>query len=190
MSVEQQMIYQDKSFRILGAKQELIVHPSAFGMVPINKASLQVPFFSEFHIEEYRLILDKLQVFHADHVSAISYKEETSVKGTKIIYNGTILVGSNVVKEYYIKDKLACFSYQYVYEFVFDQGVLITTIDQSKAMLKIRKNIDMGLRNLSKGRDIRCIKRFLNAALIGDYNTFSLPGRRMKYIKDMQGNYE
>lgn len=187
MSIEQQIVYHDESYKVLGAEQEVIVHPSVFGILPLNKASLQQPFSSEFHIEDYRLILDKLTLMSEDHLKVCSCEKDDY--GCEVSYNGAVLIGSNLVNEYYFKGKIACFSYQNVYELVFDNGRLMTTIDQSKAMLRIRKNIDLGLRSLNNNRDLRCIKRFLNAALVGDYNTFQFSGRRLKYIKTMQKNY-
>ncbi len=190
MNIEQQIIYKDKLFQTLGTEQEFIIHPSAFGLMPLNKNALQLPFQCEFYLEDYQLTLRNLQVCDEESLIACSYEDKPEYEGIKVMYSGAVLIGADLVKEYYIKDKLACFSYQKVYELVFDNGRLTTTIDQSKAMLKIRKNIDTGLRTLSKGRDLRCIKRFLNSSLIGDYNAFFLPFRRMKYLKVMQEDYQ
>jgi len=190
MSSEQRIVYHENQYNILAVEQEFVVHPSVFGLLPLHKAALNQPFTSQLHIEDYKLILDKLELVNDETLSACSSDEEKVSLGTTISYQGTILIGANLVQEYYIEDKLACFSYQKVYELVFDKGQLITTIDQSKAMLKIRKNIDTGLRNLSKNRDLRCIKRFLNSSLVGDYKAFLFAGRRLKYVKNMQGDYQ
>jgi len=190
MSPEQRIVYHDNLYNIIGVEQEFVVHPSVFGLLPLHKAAMQQPFTSQLHVEDYKLILDKLELVNDETLSACSCEEEKEILSTDVSYQGTILIGTNLVQEYYIGNKLACFSYQKVYELVFKNGLLITTIDQSKAMLKIRKNIDAGLRNLSKSRDIRCIKKFLNSSLVGDYKSFLFAGRRLKYVKNMQEDYQ
>ena len=190
MKVEQQMIFQDHEFLVLQAEQEFIIHPSAFGKLPIKKSVLQQSFYCKYQVEEYHLILNKMECVEENNLTATAMKEDSTVEGLSLYYDGTILIGSNLVKEYYIKDQLAWFSYQNVYELVFDKGTLITTIDQSKAMLKVRKNIDTGLRSLNNRRDIRCINRFLHSALVGEYKEFILPVLRMSYLKAMKKDYQ
>jgi hypothetical protein len=108
-----------------------------------------------------------------------------------VSYNGTLLIGTDLIKEYSLKgNKTACFSYQNVKELVFEDGVLITTVDQNKAMLRIRKNLELGLRNLTASRDLRCIRRFMNSAFVGDYKPFKLPVNRFKYLQDMKNVYD
>ncbi len=190
MCSEQQIIYRDKLYHILNTEQEFIVHPSVFGMLPLNKTALLEPFNYQLHIEEYKLLLDKLELVNVEQLSACSYEEEKDSVGTLVPFTGTILIGAGLTKEYYIKDKLACFSYQKVYELVFDKGMQITTVDQSKAMQKIRKNIDAGLRNLENKRDIRCIKRFLNSSFVGDYKSYFFRGKLLKHLKNMREDYQ
>jgi hypothetical protein len=189
MDFEQQMIYLDKNYKVLGVEQEFIIHPAVFDMLPISKASLQCPFSCDFQIKDYHLILNRIKL----------PKEETTGEGTdklyefydcNISYTGAVLIGANLVKEYYMKNgKLACFSYQNVFELVFRDGILKTTVDQSKAMLRIRKNIELGLRNLNNGRDLRCIKRFINSSFVGDYESKLLKYRRIKHLKEMKKEY-
>jgi hypothetical protein len=107
-----------------------------------------------------------------------------------VSYNGAILIGSKPVKEYAMKgENPTCFSYQNVMELIFEDGILITSVDHSKKMLRIRKNIELGLRNLTVNRDIRCIRRFMNSSFIGDYKTFRLIGSRMRYLKELKKDY-
>lgn len=195
MILEQEIIYFDKKYHILNAEQEFIVHPAAFGLLPLTKVSLQSPFTCEFHIEDYRLIMDRLTIVNDTAGNAGMGKMEENdmeceMNDCQIPYTGAILIGSRPVREYYRKDgKLACFSYQNVFELVFEEGILKTTIDQSKAMLRIRKNIELKFRSLNSSRDLRCIKHFMNTSFIGDYKTFILPYNRMKYLKEMKKKY-
>lgn len=195
MNIEQQIIYLNKKYRILDAEQEYIVHPAAFGLLPLSKASLKTYFSCDFYIKDYHLILEKLTVPAEVLSSPDSVNAEESVSLNKpencpIPYNGAILIGANPGKEYFMKPgKLACFSYQKVLELVFKNGILTTTVDQSKAMLRIRKNLENDLRSLNNSRDLRCIRHYINSSLVGDYKKFMLKGRRYKYLKAMKIKY-
>ncbi|MDD3174586.1 MAG: hypothetical protein PHF63_13160 [Herbinix sp.] len=195
MNFEQHMAYLGKNYIILNTEQEFIIHPAALGLLPLTNASLQSSFSCDFHMENYRLILDNITLLNEDlsKLSGISMEggnKKIAFNGCKVSYSGTVLIASDQVKEYYMNGQsLACFSYQKVLELVFEDGILITTIDQSKAMQRIRKNIELGLRSLNKSRDLRCIKRFINSSFVGDYKTFLLANNRLKYLKEMKKDY-
>lgn len=192
MELEQQIYIADKSYKILEIEREYIVHPAAFGLLPLSIASLQTPFSCTFHIEDYHLILDNITLNNNDYNNLRSSETEKQfeIQNCKVTYSGAILIGSNLVKEYTMKGvKPTCFSYQNVKELVFEDGILITTIDQNRAMLRIRKNIDMGLRSLTSKRDIHCIRRFMNTSFIGEYKPFRFLNSRMRYLKDMKKNF-
>jgi hypothetical protein len=194
MSMEQQLLYLNKNYKILSAEQEYIVHPAVFDLVPLSAASLQCSFISNFQLKDYRLTLDKLLLGNVEAMNLAGIKSEVTEKKAifqdlSVSYTGAILIGADLVKEYFLKGNLACFSYQSVFELVFEDGVLITTIDQSKAMLRIRKNIELGFRSLYNNRDIRCIKHFMNSSLVGDYKAFKFNTSRLKYVKDMKKDY-
>lgn len=187
MNQEQQIIYLDKNYKILLMEQEFIVHPAAFGLVPLSKANAQCSFSCTYHIEDFRLYLDKITVYDSDN-----NQKQYDFGQTPVPYNGAILIGENQIKDYSLKgnSRPACFSYQNVLELVFEDGVLITTVDQNKAMGRIRKNLELGLRSLSVNRDLRCIRRFMNSAFVGDYKAFKLPVIRMKYLREMKEDYD
>jgi hypothetical protein len=192
--MEQQLLYINKNFKILSAEQEYIIHPAVFDLVPLTAASLQCSFISNFQLKDYRLTLDKLLLGTVESLSLAEIKSEVIEKKAilqdfPVCYTGAILIGADLVKEYYNKGNLSFFSYQNVFELVFEDGVLITTVDQSKAMLRIRKNIELGFRSLYNNRDNRCIKRFINSSLVGDYKMFRFNTSRLNYVKDMKKYY-
>jgi hypothetical protein len=190
MNIEQKIIYSDRIYQVLNAEGEYMIHPAAFGLLPLSKASLLRSFSSEFMIENFHLKLNKIVLKNEDKAEDVEGYQSNELYGCRVFYSGTILIGENMVREYYSKGgKLACFSYQNVYELVFEDGILVTTVDQSKAMQRIRKNLELGLRTLNHGRDYRCIMHFINASLVGDYKSFKLPGSRYKYLKNMRNNY-
>ncbi len=195
MIIEQKLNYQNMEFTILAAEQELIIHPIALGYLSYSSASLQCPFSSRFAIKDYRLHLLSLELGsnEATNLGGVwieDYNQRHSFDAFPIAYNGAILIGMTPIKEYYMKgDTPSFFSFQRVIELVFENGVLITTVDQSKAMLRIRKNIELGLRSLNKKRDKNCIKRFMNSTFVGDYRPFRFQYNRMNYIKNMKKKY-
>ncbi len=195
MKIEQSLNYSDTKFHILAAEQEFIVHPVAFGYLPYNAASLQCAYRCSYQVRDYKLYLECLEIgsneaLNLGGVRMEVYAQQHEFSDFPVSYNGAVLIGENPVKEYYLNSEVpACFSYQKVIELVFDQGVLITTIDQSKAMLRIRKNIELGLRSLTKKRDVRCINRFITSAFVGDYKPFRFSYARMNYIKEMKKDY-
>lgn len=195
MNLEHQLNFSNKNYKIIGIEQEFIIHPTALGLLPLTTASLQATFSCTFHIEAYHLFLDKLILSNSDNGTPGASKADMNEKqyvfqNCPIAYNGAVLIGTNKGKEYSLKgNKPACFSYQNVLELVFEDGVLITTIDQSRAMSRVRKNLELGLRSLTDNRDNRCINRFLNSSFIGDYKRFHLNYNRMKYLKEMKADY-
>jgi hypothetical protein len=185
MNLEQQLIYSNKEYIIISTEQEFIIHPTAIGLLPMTKTSLQCSFSTLFHILDFQLMLDNL-VLNNQEAEERYYEFDHC----KVSYNGAILIGADLVKEYYQKSgKLSCFSYQKVFELVFEDGILITAIDQSKAMSRIRKNLELGLRSLSKSRDLQCINRFISSSFVGDYKVFRIPHSRVKYLKGMKNDY-
>ncbi len=195
MNIVQIMNYKNTEYTILAAEQECIIHPIALGYLPNSAASLQCSFSSHFLLKDYRLQLSRLDLFtnEAMKLGGIhmeGYSQKHSFEEFPVSYNGAILIGANIVKEYYLKGEVpAYFSYQKLIELVFDNGILITTVDHSRAMLRVRKNLELGLRSLENKRDKRCINRYMNSVLVGDYKPFRLQYNLMKHVKDMKKDY-
>jgi len=106
-------------------------------------------------------------------------------------YTGSITIADDFVKDYSMNDtgQAPCFCYKCILELIFEDGILITTIDHSRDMLRIRKNIELGLRSLSKKRDFRCIEHFIKSTFIGNYKPFSSPKKSKKYLNKMKKQY-
>ncbi len=195
MNTLQVINYKNTEYTILAVEQEFIIHPIALGYLPYSSASLQRPYSSQFLIKDYQLHLSSLDIVTNEAVNIggtliEDYAQKHTFDEFPVKYNGAILIGANVVKQYYLKEATpAYFSYQKLIELVFENGVLITTVDQSRAMLRIRKNLELGHRSLDNNRDKRCISRFMNSVLVGDYKPFLIQYNRMKYIRDMKKDY-
>ncbi len=195
MNIVQKMNYKNSEYTILAAEQEYIIHPIALGYLPYSAASLQCSFSSHFYIKDYQLLLSNLDIAttEARNLGGIhmeGHARKYSFEEFPVNYNGAILIGTNIFKEYYLKGTTpSYFSYQKLIELVFENGTLITTVDQSRAMLRIRKNLELGLRSLDLKRDKRCINRFMNSVLVGDYKPFFFQYNLKKYVKDMKEDY-
>ena len=186
MDIVHNLKYNNKDYQILQSEQEFIIHPAAVGILPLTKSTLHCSFQCDYHVDNYRLYLDRMILNPGD-----ANQKQYDFTNYSVSYNGVILIGANLIKDYSLKDtKPACFSYQLVTELVFEEGNLITSVDQSKAMLRIRKNLDLNLRSLQQGRDVRCIRRFMNSSLVGDYRPFRLPMTRMRYLQEMKKDYQ
>jgi len=182
---EQKIIYKDKEYKIIAAEQEFIIHPAALGILPIAKASFTCNFSAEYFLDGYKLYLDRIKLL--DDAS----EKEYVLKDCRLYYNGSILIAADLVNEFRVKgSNPACFSYQNVKELIFNDGVLVTGIDQNRAMHRIRKNLELGLRRISNSKDVRCINRFLDSAFVGDYRPFRLTYNRFRYIKKMKSCYD
>jgi hypothetical protein len=194
MNMQHQLLYLNKSFTLLSAEQEFIIHPAALGLLPITPEAALRSFMCSFEITNYYLFLKTLSLNGNDNSNTLRESDEEALKpytfqDKRVYYNGAILVGAGPLKDYVIKYNDAYFSYQSVYELIFENGYLVTTIDHSRAMVRIRKNLELGFRSLSNKNDARCIKHFMKSTFIGDYGLFSSSNKRLKYLKKMKEVY-
>jgi len=194
MFFDHQINYMNRKYKVLAVEQEYLIHPSVFGYLPLTKATQYCNFTGSFHVEGYKLYLDQLVLNPGAGSKSINPENNERIYDFDhypVAYTGSVLIGTQLVKEYGMKGmKPTYFSYLHVLELIFEDGVLITTVDQSKAMLRIRKNLELGIRSLVSSRDNRCINRFMNSVFIGEYKPFLLQKQRMHYLKEMQKQYK
>lgn len=203
MNAEQQFLYLGTDYKIISAEQEFIFHPAVLEQAPITAEALKRTFSCKFYIENYRLMLNCVTLYEGG-ISSDNQELQTSnpidqkleglenndIHDLKLAYHGTVLIGAEITKDFkWDGNQTACFSYKNVYELIFEDGILITTIDHSKDMLRIRKNIELGYRSITSKHDIRLIKHFLNSSFVGDYKPFSRTWKRLKYLRKMKTNY-
>lgn len=207
-SLEQQINFHDEKYNIISAEQGYIVHPAVLGLLPLTSDTLNCSFQCFFSMENYQLYLDEIYLddkkkLQESYLTSVSKGEGAISRRLPVFYNGAILIGRNPLKEYMLWGKeLPCFSFKSVYELVFNKGILETTIDHSRDMLRIRKNLELGLRSLGVKRDLRCIKHFLNSSFVGDYrpymtyeeqnwfSDFLRSNKRLKYLDHLKETYQ
>jgi hypothetical protein len=194
MNLEQQILYYDKNYTILSAEHEFIIHPSALGILPLSAEALSRSFSCSYRLDNYYLYLTELTLTDGrnENSSAVFAASESPVEFTdkKLLYSGAVLIGCTPVKDYDAKGYGSMFfAYKNVYELIFENGYLKTSIDHGKAMLRIRRNIELGLRCLTDKRDTKCINRFMKTTFFGNYKPFSSSKKRLAYLKNMKAKY-
>ncbi len=84
-------------------------------------------------------------------------------------FRGGIVIGKEVANPFHFEADYPCYCYETVIELIFNEGKLITTIDHSKAMNRVRQNVEKGLRSLNNERDLVCINKFLRSTFVKRY---------------------
>lgn len=189
MSNNDTLIFEGKSYQLLRAEQD-IYSPDIFQISPTWEKDKDFQYSSSYEIKEHQIYLKNMTI-SSDRgfpvINDISPQSVYNERGLDTVlyenlmeglnYTGGIIIGSEYIRNYINRYDLPYFQYGKLYELIFEDGKLITTVDHSKAMLRIRKNLDLGLRYLDKERDRKCIKHFLKTSFVGDYMH---PGRKKK----------
>lgn len=179
--------------------------PADLSINPTWEKDKNFQYNGNMEIEDYKLYLKDLSVFCdrgfpeignvAPKISEISYGITNACYEDihlSLIYTGGMIIGEGYLKEY---DRgMFCsgryyepvYCYETLLELIFQDGRLITEIDHSKAMRRIRKNLDLELRSLEKERDAKCIRHFIRTSFIGDYEH---PGKNKKKKLFHMNNY-
>ncbi|MBH1942374.1 hypothetical protein I5677_15840 [Mobilitalea sibirica] len=184
MNIEQYILFREKKYKILDVTQDFIIHPSVLSAESITKDSLQLSFAAGYHFVNQALYLDYMTVLNDSNTMI-----KDGYHNRPVYYTGAILIGSDLINDYDVKEETACFSYKNVYELILKQGFLEITADHSKSMLRIRKNLELGLRDLSKKRDLRCIEHFLEDIFLGEYSSNHSLKQKLKILRDMKKKY-
>ncbi len=182
MDARDTIIADETSYLILKCEMKTIYQPDILGISPLWSDDQDFECSGIFEIKEYQLYLNSFNVTAARSFPVVNGVEPElmfSEKGIETVqynkvmipikFTGAVIIGNTLVKNYGTEEEIPCYSYKEVREYIFQDGKLVTTIDHSKAMLRIRKNLDLGLRDLSKARDIKCIRHYLKTSFVGDY---------------------
>ncbi len=103
-----------------------------------------------------------------DEVTKMDWFREVNAP---LSYTGGIIIAKDIVdiKNVDVIDKEKPYSYNKVLELIFENGVLVTCVDHSKTMVKIRKNIETGLRSIDNSKDMRVMSRFIYQSYLHNY---------------------
>lgn len=182
MDAKDTIISENMPFLILKCEKKEIFDPNHLGISPIWSDDINFGYSCIYEIKEYQLYLKNL-ILTSDRVypiiGGVEPKLLSSENGVETVeydeimvpvkFTGAVIIGGTFLKSYGAEDEMPCYSYKTVRELIFQEGKVVTSIDHSKAMLRIRKNLDLGLRDLNKKRDVNCIRHFLKSSFVGDY---------------------
>lgn len=199
MSANNEIINYKNQNYILCMSENILFHPSKYNISPVWSTS-DFEYESTYKVEEYKLLLQSFKVKtdsgypkinnisprlleSGDSFDFMEYKDIFE----PLDYTGAVVIVNEFMHDYGFFDYYPCYCYKNVFELIFAEGVLVTTINHNRAMNKIRKNIDAGLRNPKNKTDNRCINRFIKYSLVGDYHT-NKDKRKLKYILDVIKN--
>ncbi|BCN31430.1 hypothetical protein [Anaeromicropila herbilytica] len=179
----EKILYKGEEYQLYLFEKEYIYHPSEAGVRSIWPATEPLEYENSYRIDERNLILQSVFINAntntiIDDIKGYSPKVTHEGDNQKICfenidipldYSGAMIIRKDFIDKYGYEEEYPCFCYKVVIELVFNEGCLITAIDHSRAMLKIRKNIDAGLRDPKVKRDKKCINNFINSSFIGEY---------------------
>lgn len=176
-------IFNDIDYEILLCESDAIFIPEYFGILPIWSDDADFQYQSTFILKDYQLYLKSFITnfdLECPKINGIkpepylSFNDREAVQFNDLMeplkFTGAIVLANQLIKDYGYVDATPCFSYKNVSELIFHEGKLVTAINHSRDMKRIRKNIEMGLRRLDKKQDVKCIQHFLKNSLVGDYN--------------------
>lgn len=89
--------------------------------------------------------------------------------GCRLQYTGGLVLGAELAAIPLTEVRPACYHYNMVYEVLFENGRAVALIDHSQAVRRVAKNLEYGLRTLTKRRDVFAIRRFLKKEFIRKY---------------------
>lgn len=180
----EQVLYKGENYHLYLAEKEYIYNPMDSFVHMVWPSTDSIEYENAYRIDERNIILESALI--RTNTSNISFTEINSIS-PKVIedgnirtvrydninlplnYTGALIILKDFIDKYGFEIDYPCYCYRNVIELIFNDGCLITTIDHSRAMLKIRKNIDAGLRNPKVKKDIKCINRFIKSSFIGEY---------------------
>lgn len=175
MLFDEKVIFRNEEYCILYQEKDNLIIDLINDQKPIWKSYIG-HIYATYQMEEQQLLLNDITM------DAHLMKEEEEFLGQEAIvdeetntihytglslpltYTGGIVIASHVIDGYeeeFLGQELPCYAYEHVYEMLMEDGCLITLIDHAKAMKRIRKNIEYGLRSTDSKKDIRVINKFI-----------------------------
>lgn len=188
------IIYKGEEYQLLLFEGSAVFNPRSFGISPVWPKSSKFEYFSTCIVEDFNLkvkdfcftsdgscpVINGVEAVVSETFNGIASRKYFNIN-MPLDYTGALVIAKKFLGDYGNEKDFPCYCYQNVIELIFKDGVLVTTIDHRKAMAKIRKNIDKGLRDINIKKDYKCIKKFVKKSLVGEYFQ-SATKRRIKKI--------
>lgn len=162
-------------YTIIAMSKEINFAPTVYGLIPqaICTACWK-GYWCDYSIENDKIFLKNLHISCKDNyypdfngIKVISNKENFMEHhlykniNLPILYTGQIVVGSGFLNQYYIHmGYQRAWAYKTVLEFVFEEGILLDTINHSEKAEKMREQIQFD-KNFKKNLD-KNISQFID----------------------------
>ena len=170
------MQYKDAAFEIMMTEKGSLLDPWELGLLPVEKKKNEMTVIGNYQIEDFVLYLEAFEARDGAG-SLVAKKEGLHIP---LAYSGSVLLVRELIEQY--AEYKPCYGYQELFELIFDRGCLTTNIDHSRAMYRIRRNLETGLRDMSNPKDARCILHFIDRLFVGKYKE-SLRARYFHSVK-------
>lgn len=182
--MKSEMIFHDLVYEVIMIESEKTITEKVIDQDILGTEHANLTYHCSFEVKEYRLYLRNCEIICAHGyravLQAVSKSDIDSNDCTEPysfelmipnVYSGSMVIGRGLVTSDYIVpgNGIPCYGYEEVIELIFSQGVLVTTINHSRAMKRVRMNLNCGYRTLDKKKDVRCIQKFIRESFVGDY---------------------
>ncbi|WP_310603474.1 hypothetical protein [Anaerosporobacter sp.] len=181
-----EMIYHEQEYDVIMIEREQLITEQEINQNILGIEHANLNYHCCFEVKEYRLFLRECEIVCANGYRAVLQEtnqevldsEEHVIHSNSVLmipntYSGSVVIGRDLIctelEWQTYENKSSCYSYEEVIELIFSQGVLVTTINHSRAMKRVRMNLECGYRTLDKKKDVRCIQKFLRDSFVGDY---------------------
>ena len=184
ISMKSEIIFHDQDYDVIMIENENIIMEKEINQYILGIEHANLNYHCCFEVKEYRLYLRTCEIICAYGYRAVlqesnqggidsnnTAEHNSSELMIPNAYSGSIVIGRGLIaNDYLLQVKgIQCYGYEEVIELIFSQGILVTTINHSRAMKRVRMNLDCGYRTLDKKKDVRCIQKFLRDSFVGDY---------------------
>lgn len=184
INMKSEMIFHDQEYEVIMIESENVIMEKEINQDILGMEHTNLNYHCCFEVKEYRLYLRSCEII-CSHGYRVVLQESSQgnidsndriVQGSSELmisntYTGSIVLGRGLISAEYLShfNAYPCYGYEEVIELIFSQGILVTTINHSRAMKRVRMNLDCGYRTLDKKKDVRCIQKFLRDSFVGDY---------------------
>ena len=141
--VKDPFIWNNKKWDFIGAENVYsLFNPERFGLSPdSHNTACHKGFIIQFKVVDDELILDELLVYCKNNIyppinDVFPVEGDMRMKlykniNLKLEYSGVIMIGTNMLPEYYGRAFTGAHSYEKVYELSFEEGILLESKDTS-----------------------------------------------------------
>ncbi len=159
----EELIYNKKKYEIVMTEEKTLFDAFSLGLLPKERKNETVIIRGTYQIEEFVLYLKEFTVCYPG-TNEIVKKENLQIP---LSYCGGLVIVDDMLEEY--KDYSPLYGYQELLELIFEDGQLVMTANHSRAMYRVRRTLESGLKDMSNYQDAKRIERFVRHQFVQKY---------------------